>query len=222
MLGLLLLFNEEGVVVPRQMPHTPRLLPLITTPNGDDDETTCTICLETTSINNTPHMEWVTAEGCALHRFHSNCIRGWNRGTCPVCRARLVWIIVIIVVLLLLLSAWPQVDSCSILQYQDGRCPKLIVWLQEPGSTDQLQENACLLDRTHSPIHTSSIQCQDGCRPALLVLWPTPEWTAWRRGGSFCFGWCCCCSVVVVEHRMPCPCCAQFLLLMLLLLLLLW
>ena len=84
MLGLLLL----NVVVPRQMPHTPRLLPLITTPNGDDDETTCTICLET-SIN-TPHMEWVTAEGCALHRFHSNCIRGWNRGTCPVCRARLL------------------------------------------------------------------------------------------------------------------------------------
>ena len=79
-----------GVPSPQQQP--PRCLRLITSsiPDDDDDEK-CAICLETSA--DTPQMEWATAAGCTLHRFHSNCIREWgmrNKTTCPMCRARLL------------------------------------------------------------------------------------------------------------------------------------
>jgi hypothetical protein len=48
----------------------------------------CSICLQTNNNNNDGG--WSTAAGCSLHRFHSDCIRQWTRGTCPMCRAPLL------------------------------------------------------------------------------------------------------------------------------------
>ena len=51
------------------------------------DDQCCSICLETNA--ETPGQGWSTAEGCDIHRFHTNCIRQWTSATCPMCRAPL-------------------------------------------------------------------------------------------------------------------------------------
>ena len=70
----------RGIIRPR-----PRALTLteLTVP----DEEVCVICLSTKSESQ--NETWVTAQGCASHRFHAGCIRQWTAGTCPTCRAPL-------------------------------------------------------------------------------------------------------------------------------------
>ena len=92
-------FQRVAAAVP---PHTqpPRLRLITCSYLSVSDDEKCAICLETSA--DTPQMEWAFAAGCALHRFHSNCIQDWgsssrhnnNNPTCPMCRARLLVLLV--------------------------------------------------------------------------------------------------------------------------------
>lgn len=59
---------------------------LILVPTTVPDDEVCTICMESSA--DTPGMGWAVAQGCASHRFHSDCIQHWE-GSCPLCRAPL-------------------------------------------------------------------------------------------------------------------------------------
>lgn len=62
----------------------PRLITAETVP----DDHVCTFCLLTNG--ETPEDEWVTADGCALHFYHRECIQPWRGENCMFCRAPLI------------------------------------------------------------------------------------------------------------------------------------
>ena len=70
-------FVPLAVVVVPKIVH-----PVLTAVPAPEDEP-CAICLQ---INAN---EWSTAAGCSFHRFHTECISQWTRGSCPVCRKAL-------------------------------------------------------------------------------------------------------------------------------------
>jgi hypothetical protein len=62
----------------------PRLITAETVPADH----VCTFCLLTS--DETPEDEWVTADGCARHFYHRECILPWRGGNCMFCQASLI------------------------------------------------------------------------------------------------------------------------------------
>ncbi len=73
--------TSGNVAIPHTAPTLNRVLTVI------DDDLVCVICLGTGAESQ--QEDWVTAQGCDSHRYHSACIQHWTRGTCPLCRAPL-------------------------------------------------------------------------------------------------------------------------------------
>ncbi len=72
--------NYTYVFVPLAVVVVPKIVhPVLTSVPAPEDDP-CAICLQ---INAN---EWSTAAGCSFHRFHTECISQWTRGSCPVCR----------------------------------------------------------------------------------------------------------------------------------------